>query len=358
MKKQNLVFVMIVTVVTVLDLSCKDTGTNPNQTIKTPREMTWTADTLPVPEGAIQVLPEDLLVLSPTDIYLAIWVGHGQIMHYDGKSWKMVKEIGGGIDCFIQGNSNDIWAGGYIGHQNGSQFMRSIYLGNYNGISWYDNELSMQSEILDLTKDPDGNIWACGRNGVVLKYTQGRWISDIIKISFAYPAEYFLKSIESYNNKIYILASSMNTNTLVEKYFYITGDMKNWTIADSMTLDSPSSIIKWGYRGIYSYNFNKLYSYGLGGIWQYNDGLWNKLLETDGAINGITYTDENYLLAVGDFQKILFYNGSTWTNVNDLFHVKDPYFVFKNVWTNGYESFMVGYTFQGNPQKTIIFHGK
>ena len=90
-------FIKVIFLLSVLFLqlvSCKDTGTGPNQKpFKDPRQMTWTADTLPVPSGAIQVLPEDLLVVSPTDIWLATWVGHGQIMHYDGKEWKMVTTV-------------------------------------------------------------------------------------------------------------------------------------------------------------------------------------------------------------------------------------------------------------------------
>jgi hypothetical protein len=68
--------------------------------------------------------------------------------------------------------------------------------------------------------------------------------------------------------------------------------------------------------------------------------------------------NENYLIAVGDFQQVLFYNGSNWENIVDLFRLTDPNLVFKNVWTDGYETFIMGRNFQGYPTKTIIWHGK
>ena len=342
-------------------ISCKDSGTNPNQTIKTPREMTWTADTLPVPSGAIQVLPEDLLVVSPTDVWMAVWVGHGQIMHYDGKTWKMVKEIGGGIDCLVQGNSNDIWAGGYFGHQNGSQFTRSIYLGNYNGISWYDNELSMQSEILDMTKNSDGNIWACGRNGVVLKYEGKKWITNTIKVGYLkqnFNVSYLLKSIEYYKNNLFVLANLYDSEKQREIYYYIYGDINNWTVADSMVIDSPNSIIKWGYYGLALSPTNELYSYGLSGVWRYVNNQWIIVFEPQYQIFGMYAFSSNYIFAVGAFNHAFYYNGTSWDNISEILRVSDPTFVYKNVWTNGYETFITGYTTQGYPTKTIIFHGK
>lgn len=353
--------IAIVVLLFVFLIGCNKTPTEPERRIKTPREMTWTADTLPVPQGAIQVLPEDLLVMSPTDIWLAIWVGHGQIMHYDGKEWKMVKEIGGGINSLVQGNSNDIWAGGYIGHQNGNEFTQTAYLGNYNGVSWYDKELSVQSEILDMTKDPDGNIWACGRNGVILKYDKIKWIADTIKVGYLnqYPdASYLLKSVEYYKDKIYVLGSIFDFNRRRNIYYFFSGEINNWKLKDSMVTDSPSSIIKWGYSRLNTSTFGELYSVGLLGIWKFMNNGWTQIYKNDGTIYDISGPSKDYLIAVGDFQQILFYNGSNWENFSNLFPQIDRNFVSRNVWTDGYDTFIIGYTTTRWPMKTIIWHGK
>jgi hypothetical protein len=352
MKNKNLTAMLLAVAISLVVFNCKDTGTGPTQKpYKDPREMTWTADTLPVPEGAIQVLPEDMLVVSPTDVWLATWMGHGQVMHFDGRTWKSSLDLGGGIDCLTQDVSGNIWAGGYS---------NTIYLGCYDGNSWARvNDKGITGEILDMCTDVNGNIWACGRNGVVLEYTQGKWIADTIKINFSYPVEYFLKSIEFYNGKAFVLASSINKNTLTEKYFYIYGAIKNWTIADSITLDSPSSTIKWGYRCLYSSDNNvELFSFGLGGIWQYASSSWKKLKDAYGAIDGLFVKEDNYIITVGDFQKALYFDGNTWNDIKEVLKTNDPYFTYWKVWTDGYEIIIAGFGTVDGIDKTIIWHGK
>ncbi len=349
--------VTLLSLFTIL-ISCNEQGTNPNKTIKTPREMTWTADTLtsPDPSGG-QLMMENILVFSTNDVWVCGWndIARGLIWHYDGTKWResnIVEDTGGMRVNDIAGySSSDLWTVGYSGQE--------IFLAHFDGQHWTrQNNMGIKGELLDMSKDPSGNIWACGRNGLIMKYDQTRWIADTIKIKFPYPAEYFLKSIEYYDGKIYVLASSLNTSTLVEKYFFVSGNINNWTIADSMDFSLPTSIRKWGYRGLYSSSYNKFYSFGLGGVWSYQLNNWINKKSVSGAINGMFGKDENYLFAVGDFQKVLFYDGNNWSDIRDLFHLVDPYFVFENVWTDGYETFIISRNFQGYPVKTIIFHGK
>ena len=138
MNSKNIIAAIIIAAIIITAFSCKDTGTGPTtKPFKDPREMTWTADTLPVPSGAIQVLPQDMLVVSTTDIYLATWVGHGQIMHYDGTKWKLARDVGGaGIDCLAMDGNNTLWAGGYIGRDVGGQFTQNAFVISYNCSSW------------------------------------------------------------------------------------------------------------------------------------------------------------------------------------------------------------------------------
>ncbi len=312
-----------------------------------------TADTLPVPEGAIQVLPKDLLVESQSSIWLATWMGHAQIMHYDGKTWNLSLNLAGGIDCLTRDNSNKICAGGYS---------NKINLGYYDGTSWTrTDDMEITREIFDMTKDPNGNIWACGRNGVVLKYDGKKWSSVEIKVGYIskYPdASYLLKSVEYYNGKIYALGSIFDFNRGRNIYYFFAGDINNWEIKDSMVIESPSSIIKWGYSGLYLNKSNVLLSYGLTGIWKLEKKSWEKLKDVEGTLYGISDINDNYILTVGDFQKILFYDGTNWENIADLFHLKVQNFTLSNVWTNGYETFIIGYGNVGGYLGTIIFHGK
>ncbi len=333
--------------IVLTSLSCKH-STEPEKKYKDPRNMTWTADTLPVPLGAIQVLPEDMLVVSPTNIWLATWMGHAQIFHYNGKSWDLSLDLAGGINCLTKDLSNNIWGGGYS---------NKIFIGYFDGFNWTRVNLNLNGEILDMSNDTKGNIWACGSNGIVLKYSNYNWVVDTVKINFNYSVEFFLKSITYHNNNIFIIASSLNKNTLKQKYFFLKGDIKNWNIIDSMSLDSPSSEIKFGNFGLFNFQDNFLFSYGLEGIWAFKNNNWEKIFNLNGEVYGMYYLDNNYILAGSAFKKIFFFNGNSWENISDHFNVNDPYFVFKNIWTNGEEIFIAGYTFSGI-QKTIIFHGK
>ena len=348
----KLIKIVLISSIIFLQLtSCKDSGTEPNQKqFKDQREMTWTVDTLPVPEGAIQVLPKDLLVVSLTDVWLATWVGHGQIMRYDSKTWKMVKEIGGGINSLVQGNSNDIWAGGYS---------NTIYLGHYDGVSWTRaDDMGITGEILDMSKDPSGNIWAVGRNGVVLKYSQGKWIADTIKVNHYSDASYSLYSITSFGNKMYTLAAILDSKRKRDVYYFINGEINNWTVIDSMVLDFRSSIVKWGTHRSYSSSFGKLYSFGSLGLWEYEGNNWIKILPSTATIYDIYGVSNDYMLAVGDFLQVFFNNGSGWQSITSLLNQNDSLFIFTNVWTDGYEIIIAGFGTYNGIQKTIIWHGK
>jgi hypothetical protein len=336
--------------------SC-NSPTETDQQFKHPREMTWSADTLMPDPEAIQLIPESILAFSPKDIWLVCYsdVARRLLWHYDGIEWKPVESGGGKRYTDLAGyNSEDIWLGGYSGekahftHKKGNTFTR------------YDFDIVGQ--ILDMTMDPQGNIWACGRNGIIMKYDKTKWITDTLKMSFNTDTEYFLKAVEYYHNKIFALLSTLNKQTLIETYYYAYGDLKNWTLGDSVTYNSPSMTFKFGHRELYSTKWGELYSMGQGamqgGVWKYTGNGWQSHLKISGAINGMFGQAENYLFALGDFQKVYFYDGTIWEDIKDLFKLDDPYFVFKTGCTDGKEVFIIGYTFSGWPQKTIIWHGK
>ena len=339
-------------------VSCKDNGTNPDKTIKTPREMTWTADTLtsPDPSGG-QLMMENILVFSTNDVWVCGWndIARGLIWHYDGKQWResnIAADVGGMRVNDIAGyNSSNLWTVGYSGDE--------IFIARYDGQHWTkQNNMGIKGELLDMSKDLDGNLWACGRNGVIMKYDKTKWIVDTIKVNKYEEAEYSVSSVEYFNNKIFVLANTSDSKRKRSVYYYIYGEINNWLIADSMVVDAPSSEIKWGNFGLFPIENKEFYSYGLSGIWKKSNEKWIKIFELPYEIYGMHGISPNYLIATGAFKNLFYYNGNTWESVNNLFPQTDPYFVFTNVWTNGYETFIIGRNFQGYPVKTIIFHGK
>ena len=349
--------VTLLSLFTIL-ISCNEQGTNPNKTIKTPREMTWTADTLtsPDPTGG-QLMMENILVFSTNDVWVCGWndVARGLIWHYDGTKWResnIVEDTGGMRVNNIAGySSSDLWSVGYSGQE--------IFLAHFDGQHWSrQNNMNIKGELLDMSKDPNGNLLACGRNGIIMKYDKTKWIAGTIKVNRFSDAGYFLSSVEFYKNKIHTISRVFDSKRGRDVYHYITGEINNWTIVDSMIIDQPYSIFKWGQWRLFSSEFGKLYSVGQQGIWLYNNIDWNTLYTISGTTYGISGPREDYLIAVGDFQKVLFYNGSNWENVANLFPQIDRNFVCRNVWTNGYETFIIGYGYINGSTKTIIFHGK
>ncbi len=360
MKKKNLLSVLITAAISCTAFSCKDSGTGPNQKpFKDPREMTWTADTLNPSSDAVQLIPVDMLAFAPNDVWLACWsdVAKKVMWRYDGFSWKE-SDIEGqsgpiGLDALAGNSSNDLWAGGFYGIPNSF-----IALSHYTGSTWTRVDLRIRGEILDMTKDPEGNIWACGRNGVVLKYSQGKWIADTIKVNHYSDASYSLYSITSFGNKMYTLAAILDSKRKRDVYYFINGEINNWTVIDSMVLDFRSSIVKWGTHRSYSSSFGKLYSFGSLGLWEYEGNNWIKILPSTATIYDIYGVSNDYMLAVGDFLQVFFNNGSGWQSITSLLNQNDSLFIFTNVWTDGYEIIIAGFGTYNGIQKTIIWHGK
>jgi hypothetical protein len=337
----------------VIFISCSEQGTTPTtEQLKDPREMIWTADTLKMPDTAIQLIPEDMLVVSPNDIWLAVWVGHGQIWHYDGKTWTVVEDIGGEVDCLVKKSETELWAGGRIGRSDGN----NVAVAKYKNGAWIWDEMNIKGEILDMCTDPQGNVWACGRNGIIMKYSNNKWVVDTIKIKINAEVSYWLQSIEFHDGKIYVLASTADKLKLTETYYYFIGDLKNFVAKDSMTLGVNSN--KWGYRKLYSLNFKNLYSIGIGGIWQLQTDSWLKLQSFDGAINEMYGIKSNYLILAGDFKKLIFFDGVSWVTISNLFKISDSYFKFNSIWSTGQDLFICGYGTINNKNVTILWHGK
>jgi len=354
MKGNTLVTLFILQIFVYSLLSCKKTPTEPEKRIKHPSEMTWTCDTLKPMLDGIQLLPENMLVLSPNDIWLVCYsdVARGLLWHYNGENWTesdIRKDVGGmRVNDIAKGNkANDMWVVGYSGEE--------TFIGYYDGYKWHRHPQTWKGELLDMFKDSEGNIWACGRDGLVLKYDGNKWNANTIKLNLDYPNTYLLKSIAYFNNKAHILAITVNNNTLKQKYYFISGEINNFGIIDSFEAGDKR---KWGYYGLYVSPGNELFSHGPGGYWKYVNGQWQSYFSINYQMFGISLANENYILAAGAYQNLYWSDGVKWENISGLFNiVNDPPFTFKNVWTDGYETFIIGYNFQGMTS-TFVWHGK
>jgi len=238
--------------------------------------MIWTADTLETGDpNQLQLIPENLLVFSPNDAWLCCWADgpFGQMWRYDGNDWvvnDILKDVSGKPKDIAGTSSNNLFSGGYIGD--------NVFIAKYNVSNWtdvypgfytVDPNKWLKGDILDMSSETNGNIWACGRNGLVMKYENYKWAADTININLNNDIAYWLNSIEYYDGKVYVLASTANKTSYLEKYYYLSGNMNNFVVLDSIVFDSHSTIIKWSYLQLYTSTFNRLYSNGLSGVWEY-----------------------------------------------------------------------------------------
>jgi hypothetical protein len=217
------------------------------------------------------------------------------------------------------------------------------------------NTNGIKGELLDMCKDADGNLWACGRYGLVMKFDKNRWYTTYLLINKLNQADYWVNCIGSKNNEIHV---SISRSDLINKrnvFYHMQGSWNNFALTDSMVLINSSSVIKWGTYEFSSSN-NRLFSLGPGGVWAFNNN-WENTYLYDSAIFDIWDCENNYTIAVGD-EKIVFNNGGGWTDIQSVFKITNPFYRFRNIWTSGYETFIVGYNLFDRAPKITVWRGK
>ncbi|MFA7421133.1 MAG: hypothetical protein WCZ90_15735 [Melioribacteraceae bacterium] len=348
-------FLAIVTLTILPTLSCSEGVTDSRERIiRAPQDMIWTADTLKGFDQYAQLLPRNLLVFSANDAWLTCWsdIARGLIWHFDGKIWNesnIAKDVGGMRIQDVNGySSSDLWACGYTGDE--------IFIAHYDGSRWTKyNTNGIKGELIKMCKDADGNLWAGGRNGLIMKYDKTKWIADRIDLKKEKDINYFIKSIEATNNQIHFIISSIDLVTLDETYYYGRREAEAWKLMDSVLM-RPNSRMKWGnFKLFYE---RELYSVGLQGAWKYSNGSWEKIAEHDGEFYEITGTSNDYLVVASAYRTLKYFNGINWLDVSNLFVKANSSFTFRAAWTNGYETFIIGEGAFGNTEKLVVWRGK
>lgn len=344
-----------VAALTFISFSCNENPTDSRpRIIRPPQDMIWTADTIKGIGTATQLIPDNLLVFAPNDAWLVCWsdIARGLIWHFDGKSWNesnIAADVGGMRIRDIAGyNSRDLWACGYTGDE--------IFLAHYDGSSWTKyNTNGIKGDLLDMCKDNDGNLWACGRNGMIMKYDKTKWITDKIELKKEKNINYFIKSIALSSGQIHFIISSINMVSLDETYYYGRKEESTWRLMDSVLL-RPNTKMRWGNFKLF-YN-TKLYSVGLQGVWKQNDSNWEKIHDYNGELYDMTGISADYLLVASAYKTFKFFNGINWIDLGNMLVNSSPTFTFRTVYTNGYETFLAGEGMFGNKEKLVVWRGK
>lgn len=348
-----------------LQISCKDAIVDPP--LKDPRTFTWTIDTLAYP-GSFQTAMRDIWGSSPTDLYV---VGHndrgfGKMFHYDGKQWKPVglnyPLEGGAIEGPIHLNAlegfsrENVWAVGqrtYINPNRPPNYLDSSLVIRFDGSQWKEQTIVRGRSLYSISGSAPNNIWTCGIEGTLYHFDGTRWSRDSVIISIPPDASFLLWDIKVKNSSEAYMIGNAHQNSLARtiRYFFARQGSR-WNVVDSFVVEPGKYEAMFGENGLWISPEGYLFSFGPH-IFRWTGSSWRKVYETFDALRKMAGTSESNVFAVGDFGKILHYNGSDWYEFKEL---RNPNAVYSSVWTDGKEVFVVGFFNDGS--KTLILHGK
>jgi hypothetical protein len=330
---------------------CKSGGTDPVETYKDPREMTWTIDTLYYPTS-MQTALGNLLALNSKDIFA---YGHcddsrGALYRYNGVQW-VLRTGATRFNKMIALSVTDIW--GFGGDPPDANFLL-----HFDGNSWKRITLpGVDYPFHDATDDRNGYIYACGSKGLLAAYDLSKWKTEYLNLKVSQPYNFYLSSVGYYDGKLMLNGKSSDGLGREWNYFIVKeGD--TYAIKDS--LEVWPNKFTWGETGFYKSPWGKYYSYGYGGIWEYSESTWKPYYtpsyayEYIGSMQGVS---ENYYFIIKGMKNVVFCRGTEQISIKDKINIDYDNITLGSVWTDGNEVFIAGGELRW-PEKTIIIHGK
>ena len=345
--KTACIFLMIIT--WLFFNSCSNT-TEPGESNKDPREMTWTVDTLYYPQS-LQTNTYNLLALNSGHIYA---YGHcdfvkGSVFEYNGHNWKPL-ELLTRFKKMIALSETNIW--GFGGSSAG-------VISHYNGYNWMDDHsINAPFPFQGATADLSNTIYACGDKGIVARYNWDGWSYENTNLKLPCTENYSLFRIGYFNNRLFFNGIAHSESTGDTWYYFISKEGDKYKLLDSVK-NWPSKYT-WGTNGFYKSPWGKYFSFGRGGIWQLMDDKWVPYYETENVydfVSAIQGTSEDYYFIL-KYTDILFCNVSAKTSIKNKINIDYNNILLEDIWTDGREVFITGLTTGPWPTKTIIIHGK
>jgi len=364
-RKPFLFFVFLLVTIFLLNFSSCDT-TEPPPPTKSPRDYTWSVDTLGLP-NTFQTLMLSIWGSSENDVYSCGHisgnrVGLGDLWHYDGKQWETIDysknlEFRGSLQA-VHGTSDDnVWIVGYKYWQDvHSNEIKIPYIIKYDGARWEKHEVDTEHGVYGVYVVNEFETWACGDGGIVYHYKNHRWDLDTIKVPMTENDFFIIYSVVQFNGEVYAIGTNREKYSADTQYYFFKKESGFWKKMDEIrvVVSSTRNDITFGNKLIVNRE-NQLLSYGSYGIYIWKNNSWEKYFPTNYIITSVFPQSNNNLLAVGDFGIKYHYNGSDWQELNEI-DVSD--IVYSGVWANNKETFIVGFKGIGNVQKSLVLHGK
>ncbi len=364
---KQLLSIIIIALVTFAFTTCgENTITPPEQKApKSPFDMTWTIDTISYP-GSMQTMMNSMWASSPKDVWI---VGHneinrGEMFYFDGNKWTEVNPMQGEIHSRnksfmkVMGNSpNNMWV---IGDCTPNVLYNySDLILSYDGTKWKEHKQNLKLRPISLFVSKTNEVWIGCDSAVVLHYNGVKWEKDKPKLNIPEGSSFFINGIVEKEGVTYLNVAIFNVKIKRDIYYFVTGTMGKWTVRDSMIFGLNSTNVKWGANGMSLGLDNNIYSTGAQGAFVLEGTEWKWLINLGMtfALDKVFALNNSYKYAVGNYGYINFYDGSTWKILNIL----QPQLKSCNltdVWTDGQEIFIIGFTGSTWPTNTVVLHGK
>ena len=229
---------LYVLVVSLVFLTCNK-GVEPPLPERTPRDWTWTRDTLG--DGTYQILPRSIWGSSPEDVYIA---GHastwlvGKIWHFDGTSWEDITSVyeeafpGQTIYPFsvydVFGSASDnLWIVGARDTSYTPQVVKEGFVMHYNGSTWTGMTITGAPGLLCVfTRNPN-DVWVGGFSGRLHHFDGVSW-SGYVLSDTTIGVQFFAGEI---GTKLY--AQGFAIKNAYEEYSLLEWDGTSWTIVEN-----------------------------------------------------------------------------------------------------------------------------
>lgn len=345
----------------ILYLTSCDNGTDPPPT-KSPRNYTWTVDTLGLP-NTFQTLMSSIWGSSSNNIYTCGHnsgniFGKGELWYYNGETW-IASDYAQNLEYpgylrEVHGSSEDnIWCVGYKSTQDiHSNKIEIPYIIQFNGNSWIRHDVDSRSRAYSVHAISKNDVWVSGYDGIVYHYNNNIWELDTIKIQRSENDFFIVNSITKYNDEIYAMGYNKTDASAYSQYHFLKKENGLWKELD--TFNDETSNHKFGHK-LKVISQNKLFSVGQGGIYIWKNNEWTIYYSTTYPVADLFAQGENNIIVVGGSGTKYHYNGSDWQKLNKI---DDLDIVYLDVWTNNEEAFIIGFKQIGDVQKTLVLHGK
>ncbi|HNN91707.1 MAG TPA: hypothetical protein PKI03_05545 [Pseudomonadota bacterium] len=117
-----------------------------------------------------------LFGLSPNNLYVQVTKGKNGppvVAHFDGTTWKLetLGERAGTVYALHGSAPDDVWAAGKVNKTfgDGGQLL------HFDGKTWSQAELPIDEPLFDVYATSKTQAWACGKNGVILRWDGRQW---------------------------------------------------------------------------------------------------------------------------------------------------------------------------------------